>query len=30
MSPIRAFNALTARPIQRPTLDESVRAELAE
>jgi sulfotransferase family protein len=30
MAPLRAFNALTARPIQRPTLDESVRAELAE
>jgi sulfotransferase family protein len=30
MAPIRAFNALTARRIQRPTMDESLRAELAE
>jgi hypothetical protein len=30
MAPVRAFNALTARPIERPGIDESVRAELAE
>jgi hypothetical protein len=30
MTPIRAFNALTARRIERPNIDQSLRAELAE
>ena len=30
MTPIHAFNSLTARKIERPTMDRSLRAELAE
>jgi Sulfotransferase domain len=30
LTPIRAFNAVTARRIGRPTMDSSLRAELAE
>jgi hypothetical protein len=29
MTPVHAFNALTARRIERPTMDQSLRAELA-